>query len=143
MLSLMLHTKVFIVGASACAEDTPSTFQIWTPLGVRCAKKSSSCATMPLPSPRTIDSNLLEGGIGVFQRANSEGCFFPNLSHQPVGDTPFHFIHISFRCRRSCTGTNFAGPPCEGPPVLKRNHTMRELPPIRHQHAYFQMPGLS
>src|SRR6267143_367231 len=81
MLSLILHSKVFIVGASACAEDTPSTFQIWTPLGVRCAKKSSSCATMPLLSPRTIDSNPHEGGIGVFQRANSEGCFFPYLSH--------------------------------------------------------------
>src|SRR6267143_4423520 len=54
---------------------------LWTPLGVRCAKKSSSCATMPLLSPRTIDSNPLEGGIGVFQRANSEGCFFPYLSH--------------------------------------------------------------
>lgn len=31
--------------------------------------------------PRTIDSNPLEGGIGVFQRGYSEGCFFPNLSH--------------------------------------------------------------
>ncbi len=36
---------------------------------------------MPLPNPRTIDSNLLEGEIGVFQRAYSEGCFFPNLSY--------------------------------------------------------------
>ncbi len=80
-LSLMLHAKSDLVGASDYAEDTPCTFQIWTPSGVRCAKKSSSCATMPLPSPRTIDSNPLEGGIGVFQRANSERCFFSYLSH--------------------------------------------------------------
>src|SRR6266403_2729443 len=91
-LPLMLHTKIETVGASTYAEVPPCTFQIGTPSGVRRAKKSSSCATMPLPSPRTIDSNLLEGGIGVFQRADSEDCFFPNLSHQPVGDTPFHFI---------------------------------------------------
>jgi hypothetical protein len=97
---------------------------------------------MPLPSPRTIDSNPLEGGIGVFQRAYREGCFFPNLSHQPVGDTPFHFIPICFLSLRSCAGPNLTGPSCEGPPVLKRNRTMRQLPPIRHQHADFQMPGL-
>jgi hypothetical protein len=114
----------------------------WESLGVRRAKKSSSCATMPLPSPRTIDSNSLEGGIGVFQRAYSEGCFFPNLPPSPVGDTPFHFIHISFPRLRSCAGTNLTGPSCEGPPVFKRNHTMRELSPIWRQHAYIQMPGL-
>jgi hypothetical protein len=141
-LSLILHTKIYIVGASAYAEDTPCTFPLWTLLGVRRAKKSSSCATMPLPSPRSIDSNSLEGGIGVFQRAYSEGCFFPNLPPSPVGDTPFHFIHISFPRLRSCAGANLTGPSCEGPPVFKRNHTMRELSPIWRQHAYIQMPGL-
>jgi hypothetical protein len=80
-----------------------------------------------------MDSNPLEGGIGALQRANRKGCF---------GDTSFRFIHIGFLRVHSCAGTNLTGPSCEGPPVLKRNHTMRELPPIRHQHAYFQMPGL-
>ena len=140
---LLLHIKGYIVGASAYAEDPPCTFQIWTPSGVRCAKMSFACATMPLSSPRTIDSNPLQGGIGVLQRAYSEGCFFPNLSHWSVGETPFHFIHIGFLCLGSGAGTNLAGPACEGPPVFKRNRTMCELPPIRHQYAYFQMPGLS
>src|SRR5256884_6808878 len=71
-LSLVRHTNSHTVGASDYAEDTPCTVQIWAPSGVRCAKTSSSCATMPLSSPRTIDSNPLEGGFGVFQRAYSE-----------------------------------------------------------------------
>src|SRR5260370_18300652 len=78
-LSLILHTKIYIFGASAYAEDTPCTFPVWTPLGVRRAKRSSSCATMPPPSPRTIASNSLEGGFGVFQRAYTERAVFPNF----------------------------------------------------------------
>src|SRR5438309_10430625 len=108
----------------------------------RCAKKVFSCATMPLPRPRMIASNPLEGEIGALQRAISKGCFLAYAVHRPIGDTPFRFFPILFLRRRSSTGTDLTRSSRESPPVFERNDTMRDLPPIRDQHAYFQMSGL-
>jgi hypothetical protein len=42
-----------------------------------------------------FDSKPLDGGFGALLLANLERCLFPNLSHLPVGDAPFHFTHIN------------------------------------------------
>ncbi len=131
-----------MTGASAHREGELSSFQLWPPSGSKAREKGFSCATMPLPRPRMIASNPLEGEIGALQRANSKGCFLAHAAHRPVGDTPFRFFSILFLRRRSSTGTDLTRPSRESPPVFERNGTVRHLPPIRDQHAYFQMSGL-
>ena len=117
-------------------------FNYGQPFGSKAREKGFSCATMPLPRPRMIASNPLEGEIGALQRANSKGCFLAYAAHRPVGETPFRFFSIRFLRRRSSTGTDLTRPSGESPPVFERNGTVRDLPPIRDQHAYFQMSGL-
>ena len=89
-----------------------------------------------------IASNPLEGEIGALQRANSKGCFLASAAPRPAGDTLFRFSPMLFLRRRASTGTDLTRPSCESPPVFERNGTVRDLPPIRDQHAYFQMSGL-
>jgi len=131
-----------MTAASAHRERGLSSFQLWPPFGSKAREKSFSCATMPLPRPRMIASNPLEGEIGALQRANSKGCFLAYAAHRSVGDTRFRFFSILFLRRHSSTGTDLTRPSRESPPVFERNGTVRDLPPIRDQHAYFQMSGL-
>ncbi len=131
-----------MTGASAHREGGLSSFQLWPPFGSKAREKGFSCATMPLPRPRMINSNPLEGEIGALQRANSKGCFLASAAPWPVGDTPFRFFPMVFLRRRASTGTDLTRPACESPPVFERNGAVRHLPPIRDQHAYIQMSGL-